>query len=152
MEERVSGMFPLWNREMMELFKECHEKGGEKRMETESLISYLYQVKGYIESGSQNLQVGPIREIVNALRRSEKDRGYRKQAEMWRELKSIIKSGEVYTLLPGVSNMGIQIDVIVKAFELIEKKYSSKPDEKTVKLLKNIDREVRALLRELGGI
>ena len=141
-----------WGKQILELFEEYHGKGGEKRMETEHLVSYLYQVKGYIESGSQNLQVGPIREIVDALRRGEKYRNFRRYKEMWYDLKKLALSGEVHTLLPGVSEKGVHIAVIVRAFELIEKKYSSKPDEKTVKLLKSIDREVKALLRELGGI
>ena len=119
-------------------------------METEHLISYLYQVKGYLEGKNQTLQTSPIREIINALRRGEKFRNFAKYKQMWYDLKKIVTSGEVYTLLPGdMKDKGLSIVAIVKAFETIEKKYSSKPDGKTVKLLKNIDREVKVLLREL---
>ena len=122
-------------------------------METERLVSYLYQVKGYIEGGDQTLQTGPIGEIINALRKSRRYKEYTKYAMMWSRLKKLMKSGEVYTLLPGRTGSGINITAIVKAFETIEQRYSPKSDrERTIKLVKELDKDVRALLRELGGI
>lgn len=129
--------------------QECHEEGGEKIMETESLVSYLYQVEGYLKSGEQTLQTEPIREIIQALRRNGKYRGYKRHAEMWHELRSIVKSGKVYTLLPeGLSDKGVHISLIVKAFEKIEERHSEKPKREITKLIKELDKNVRELLRE----
>lgn len=119
------------------------------KLETESLVSYLYQVKGFLESGNQTLQTEPIREIIQSLRRSEKDRGYKRHAEMWYELQSIIKSGKVYTLLPEdlSGNMGICIVAIVKAFKKIEKRHLEKPKKEIVKLVGELNKEMRELLK-----
>ena len=127
------------------------KKGGENKMSTtESLVNYLYQAKRLLERDNQTLQTEPIREIVEALRRGAKNRDYQKHAEMWYDLRALIKSGNVYTLLPGdFVDKSIPITVIVKAFEEIEKRHLEKPKNKFIKIAKQLDKDVRELLKML---
>lgn len=43
-------------------------------MEVEHLVSYLYQVKGYLERGNRTLMTDPIHEIIGALRKGKEDK------------------------------------------------------------------------------
>lgn len=136
-EQNIYALNTLQNKQVWKLLKECHEEGGEKRMETERLVGYLYQVKGYIEGGSQNLQVGPIKEIIESLRRGEKFKNFAKFKEMYYTLKN-----KIYTK----GGCGISADI-----DEIERKYLSRPDkkEKVLELVKELDKDVRELLKML---
>lgn len=123
-------------------------------MEVEHLVSYLYQVKGFLEGGERTLMTDPIEEIVGALRRGAKDREdkdyLRKYRRAWDRLKKVILSGEVYTLLPpNLENRGVNISAIVNAFESIAQECFPPLTDETIKLAKQIGEEVRELLKIL---
>lgn len=152
-EQSVYALNTLQNKQVWGLLKECHGKGGEK-METEKLISYLYQAKETLRTGLRGLTTDPIEEVINALRRGAKDREdkiwYKKYQRGWNRLKEIIVSGEVYKLLPvDVKNKGINIAAIVAAFESIEQETFPPPTNETIKLARRIDEEMKKLLKEL---
>ena len=87
-------------------------------MNTEEAIGLVERYK-YAENSK-------IDEIIRLLKRGEK------YEEIWEELVGVVRSGEVYTLLPvDIVNRGIPITVIVKAFENIEQKYFPK-DKKII--------------------
>jgi hypothetical protein len=153
-EQNVYALNTLQNKQVWELFKECHEKGGEKRMETENMISYLYQVKETLRTGLRGLTTEPIEEIITALRRGAKDKEdkiwLRKFQRAWSRLKEIIISGNVYTLLPpDLEGKGVNITAIVKAFEDIAQECFPPPENETIKLARQIGKQVKELLKEL---
>ena len=88
-----------------------------------------------------------ILKVIALLKRGEENGKYKK---MWVELTEIVTSGEVYTLLPNnIQNRGMNITAIVKAFEIIKRKYFPKLESKLIKLVAELDKEVRKVLN--GG-
>ena len=61
-------------------------------MEIEHLISYLFQVKGYLEGGEKTLMTEPIDEIIRCLKEGKNCKA------MWEEIKK--KYGSIYYCHP----------------------------------------------------
>ena len=90
----------------------------------EHLISYLYQVKGFLEGGERTLATYPIDEIIKSLKEGKELEKYK---QMW---------GELGIKLNRIDEVGFQehyrISNVLIAMESLNNKYFPDPIKKTI--------------------
>ena len=77
----------------------------------EHLISYLYQVKGYIEGGEQTLMTDPINEIIGLLKEGKENDKYKK---ILTEIEEKLKPGKVIEYDTKISITNLEASELIK--------------------------------------
>ena len=82
----------------------------------------------------------------------KEDRGSKVYKQIWEELMRVLKTGKIYTLLPeDLPNKGLHIAGVRCVIENLRKKYFPKKADRTVELLRELDKDVHELLEILEG-
>ena len=123
-------------------------------MKEDKSIKFLESIKPgkvqlYDTIGGLNLKYE--RKLKEAIELLERSKVYK---QIWEDLMRALKTGKIYTLLPeGLPDKGMHITTLRFVIENLEKKYFPKPTKlnKTLELIKEVDRDVHELLEILEG-